>query len=167
MNNFRVLVRESSHLLFPVALRMLGDREAANDAIQETMISAWEKIAALKSVESYKSWIYRILINKCYDQLRARKKREEINADEVAWKKISDRLSADGSPVLEENETVLVIKKLTGKLSPRQKTVFILTDLEEMDADEISAITGMSKVNVKANLHYARKNIGEMIKKYL
>jgi len=61
----------------------------------------------------------------------------------------------------------MIISIMTEKLSPKQKSVFILSDLEEMTPEEISEITGMSRRNIKANLHYARKNIGEMIAKYI
>ena len=56
---------------------------------------------------------------------------------------------------------------LTGRLSPKQKTIFILADIEEMTGEEISQITGISKSVIKANLYYARKNISAMIRKYL
>ena len=68
---------------------------------------------------------------------------------------------------MENSETARIISLLTDRLSPKQKAVFVLSDLEEMSHDEISEITGMSKSGIKANLHYARKNISEMVKKYL
>jgi RNA polymerase sigma-70 factor (ECF subfamily) len=60
-----------------------------------------------------------------------------------------------------------LIRLLTEKLSPKQKAVFVLSDLEEMSNEEISEITGISRTNVKANLHYARKRISEMIEKHI
>jgi RNA polymerase sigma-70 factor (ECF subfamily) len=60
----------------------------------------------------------------------------------------------------------LIIKTLTEKLSPKQKAVFVLCDLEDLSHEEISEITGMSRRNLKANLHFARKRIGEMIERY-
>ena len=68
---------------------------------------------------------------------------------------------------MENRETARIIEFLTEKLSPKQKAVFVLSDLEDMSNEEISDITGMSRTNVKANLYYARKRIGEMIEKYL
>jgi len=64
-------------------------------------------------------------------------------------------------------ETSKIIRILTERLSPKQKTVFILSDIEEMSNDEVSEITGIGKSAVKANLHYARKSISEMVEKYL
>jgi DNA-directed RNA polymerase specialized sigma24 family protein len=56
---------------------------------------------------------------------------------------------------------------LTKRLSPNQKAVFILSEIETLSHDEIAVITGMSKTVIKANLYHARKNISEMVEKYL
>jgi RNA polymerase sigma-70 factor, ECF subfamily len=167
MRNFRELVRESSPFAFSVAFRMLGDAEIAKDVVQETMITTWKKISSVRSSESFKTWLYKIVINKCYDCMRDMKNKPEIRADEQTWTFISNHISSDQVSELENNEIAMIIKALTERLSPKQKAVFILGEIEEMPHEEISAITGMSRTNVKANLHYARKSIGEMIKKYI
>jgi RNA polymerase sigma-70 factor, ECF subfamily len=167
LQNFRKLIAMSSPFAFSVAFRMLGDEELAKDIVQETMITIWSKLKKIKSAASYKTWLYRIVVNKCYDQLRRRKTQMETRADEKTWALISNHISAEDSSELENRETAMIINILTDKLSPRQKTVFVLSDLEEMTPEEISEITGMSRRNIKANLHYARKNIGTMIKKYI
>jgi RNA polymerase sigma-70 factor (ECF subfamily) len=146
---------------------MLGDDEQAKDIVQETMITLWEKIKKIKSAESFRTWLYRIVVNKCYDQLRKRKNQKEFRTDEQTWTLISNHTSAEQSSELEYKETAQIINLLTERLSPVQKAVFVLGELEEMNNDEISAITGMSAMNVKANLYYARKKMSEMIKKYI
>jgi len=166
-NNFRKLVEVTSPFAYSVAFRMLVDEDQAKDVVQETMITIWQKLKKIKSAEVYKTWIYRIVVNKCYDQLRKRKRNPEFVADELTWELISNRLSEGPSADLENKETAQIISLLTNKLSPKQKAVFILSDLEEMSNDEISEITGISKSAVKANLHYARKNISEKVEKYL
>jgi RNA polymerase sigma-70 factor (ECF subfamily) len=167
LQNFRKLVGTVSPFAFSVAFRMLGDEEMAKDIVQETMVTVWEKLKKIRSSDSFKTWLYKIVVNKCYDQLRKMKNKPESRADEKTWNYISNHISAEQSTVLENSETAMIIKLLTDKLSPKQKAVFVLSDLEEMTNEEISEITGMSKRNIKANLHYARKNIGEMIEKYM
>jgi RNA polymerase sigma-70 factor, ECF subfamily len=166
-NNFRKLVELTSPFVFSVASRMLGDEDQSRDVVQETMINIWQKLKNIKSAESYKTWIYRIVVNKCYDQLRKRKRNPEFVADEQTWALISNRISEGPSADLEYRETAQIINLLTNRLSPKQKAVFILSDLEEMSNDEISEITGMGKSAIKANLHYARKSISDMVEKYL
>ncbi len=157
----------TSPFAFSVAFRMLGDEDQAKDIVQETMVTVWQKLNKIKSAEAYKTWIYRIVINKCYDQMRKKKANPEFSADESTWRLISDKISVEPSADLENSETAMIIKVLTNRLSPKQKAVFVLSDLEQMSHDEISEITGISKTGIKANLHYARKSISVMVEKYL
>lgn len=165
--NFRKLVESSSVIIFRMAFRMLGDEDKAKDVVQDTFVSVWQKIDTIRSAEVYRTWIYRIAMNKCYDELRRRKKNQEYGADDKAWALIADRI-ADGSvSTFENSEIASVIHVLTNKLSPKQKSVFILSDIEELTSEEISSVTGMSKTLIKANLHYARKRISELLEKYI
>jgi RNA polymerase sigma-70 factor (ECF subfamily) len=167
LQSFSKLVGLTSGFAFSIAFRMLGDEEQAKDIVQETMITIWGKIQDIKSPETFKTWLYRIVVNKCYDQLRKRKKQQEFRADEKTWELISNHTSSDQCSELEYRETAQIINLLTDRLSPKQKAVFVLCDLEEMSNEEISAITGMSRRNVKSNLHYARGKMNEMIKKHI
>jgi len=165
--NFRKLVELTSPFAFSVALRMLGDDALARDVVQETLITIWQKMEMIKSAEVYKTWIYRIVVNKCYDHMRKRKRNPEFNADEAAWTIISNTVSQGPDTKLENSDISKIITVLTQKLSPKQKAVFVLSDLEGMTNDEISEITGLSKTAVKANLYHARKSISEKVEKYL
>jgi RNA polymerase sigma-70 factor (ECF subfamily) len=167
MHYFRKLVEIASPFVFSVAFRILGDEPQARDIVQESMITVWKTIYKIRSASSFKTWLYRIVVNKCYDQLRKRKRNPEFSADEKTWVLISNKIYEEPFKEMENRETIRIINLLTEKLSPKQKTVFVLSDLEEMSNEEISSITGMSRTNVKANLHYARKKIGEMIEKHL
>lgn len=166
-NNFRKLIELTSPFAYSVAFRILGNEDQAKDVVQETMITIWQKLKRIKSAEVYKTWIYRIVVNKCYDHMRKRKRNPEFVTDEQTWELISNRISVEPSVTLENSEISKIIGILTKKLSPRQKTVFVLSDLEGMSNDEISEITGISKSAVKANLYHARKSISEKVEKYL
>jgi len=144
---------------------MLGDEENARDIVQDTMVIVWQKINKLKSTEAYKTWIYRIVMNRCYDKLRQQKNSPEVRGDDKAWTLIANSVSDRSVSQLENDEISAIIKILTTRLSPKQKAVFVLSELEELSHDEISEVTGMSKSSIKANLFFARKNIYEMIEK--
>ena len=166
-NNFRKLIELTSPFAYSVAFRILGNEDQAKDVVQETMITIWQKLKKIKSAEVYKTWIYRIVVNKCYDHMRKRKRNPEFVTDEQTWELISNRISVEPSVTLENSEISKIIGILTEKLSPRQKAVFVLSDLEGMSNGEISEITGISKSAVKANLYHARKSISEKVEKYL
>ncbi|MBA4323253.1 MAG: hypothetical protein C0408_10605 [Odoribacter sp.] len=167
LHDFRKLVEQISPFTFSVTLRMLGDEEEAKDMVQETMITIWRTINKIKNPESIMTWIYRIAVNKCYDQLRKRKRNREIRADDKTWELISNGITENPVLSYENKEIARIINLLTDKLSPKQKTVFVLCDIEDMSNEEVSLITGMSRTNIKANLHYARKRIGELIEKHI
>ena len=82
LQGFRKLVGLTSPFAFSVAFRMLGDEGLAKDVVQETMVTIWEKLGSVRSSDGFKAWLYRIVVNKCYDQLRSRKIRSEFRADE-------------------------------------------------------------------------------------
>jgi RNA polymerase sigma-70 factor (ECF subfamily) len=166
-NNFRKLVEVTSPFTYSVAFRMLGNEDEARDVVQDTMVTMWQKLKMIKSAGVYKIWIYRIVVNKCYDHLRKRKRNPEFITDDHTWELIANRISEEPSGTLENGETSKIIRILTERLSSKQKAVFVLSDLEGMSNDEVSEITGMSKSTVKANLYHARKSISEKIEKYL
>lgn len=167
LNRFRELVKITSPLAWSVAFRMLGNEENARDVVQETMITIWQKIGSINSAEAYKTWVYRITMNKCYDKMRQKNNSPEIRADDKTWNLIASTVSDGSVNRLETEETATIIRMLTMQLSPKQKAVFVLSELEELSQDEISEATGMSKSSIKANLYFARKNISDMIEKYL
>ena len=167
LHNFRKVVEKTSPLVFSVAFRMLGDEDTAKDIVQDTLVTIWEKIGKIKTSASYKTWVYRIAINKCYDQLRKDRHRHEYRFDEETWALIANHISENEICELENSENARIISFLTNKLSPRQKSVFILSEIEQMTNVEIAEITGMHRSTVKANLYHARKNIEALIRKYL
>jgi RNA polymerase sigma-70 factor, ECF subfamily len=166
-NNFRKLVELTSPYAYSLAFRMLGNEELARDVVQETMVTIWQKLKNIRSAEVYRTWIYKIVINKCYDHLRNKKRNREHVADEKTWALLSERISQMPSSKLENDETARIIGILTNKLSPKQKTIFILSELEELTGDEIAELTGISKSVIKANLYHARKSISALMEKYL
>jgi RNA polymerase sigma-70 factor, ECF subfamily len=166
-HDFRKLVEKTSPFAFAVAFRILGNYDDSQDIVQETMITLWKTIKKIKSARSFMPWLYRIVVNKCYDKLRRNKRNPEITSNETTWSLLSDKIYETPVSKLENDEISQIINLLTDKLSPKQKTVFILSEIEELSSDEISFITGMSKINIKANLYFARKRIGEMIEKHV
>jgi RNA polymerase sigma-70 factor (ECF subfamily) len=82
LRNFRKIVEITSPFVYSVAFRMVGDEDQARDIVQETMVTIWEKLGKIRSAESFKTWVYRITVNKCYDQMRKRNRQPEYRADE-------------------------------------------------------------------------------------
>ncbi|MDP4223876.1 MAG: RNA polymerase sigma factor [Bacteroidota bacterium] len=167
LQSFRKLIVSTSPFVFSIAFRMLQDEDLAKDVVQETMVTVWQKLRNIKSAGSFKTWVYRIAVNKCYDCLRKIKKNAEFRIDDKTWEIISGRIPDQPDTYLENEEIGRLLNFMVRKLSPRQQVVFILSEIEEKDSDEVSRITGMTKTLVKANLYYARKKISAMMEKYM
>jgi RNA polymerase sigma-70 factor (ECF subfamily) len=167
IESFRKVIEASSPFAYSVAFKILCDEDLAKDVVQDTMVTIWQKIGKIGSAEVYKTWLYRIVVNKCNDEFRKSKRRPDIHVDEKAWSKLSDTVSVSGNNEFSDQELAGIISKLTEKLSPKQKTVFILSELEDMTSEDIASITGMSKNTIKANLYHARISFREMLDKYL
>ena len=85
LHNFRKVVEQTSPMVFSIAFRMLGDEDIARDIVQDTMVTIWQKLAKIKTADCFKTWVYRIAVNKCYDQLRKRKQIPEQRYDDQTW----------------------------------------------------------------------------------
>jgi len=145
---FGTLVDLHADMAFRVALRIMNDEMEAEDMVQEAYISAWKNMKDFDAARSFSSWLYRIVVNKCYDALRSRKRTRPADPNDNCWKELSD--AADNPEVsLDNKETAHLIKMLSETLSPKQKLVFILIDLEGLTHDEVKEITGMRKMTVK------------------
>jgi RNA polymerase sigma-70 factor (ECF subfamily) len=82
---FEELMRAHEDRVFSVCLRMLREREAALDAVQETFVTVFRKVDRFKGDAAFGTWLYRVAMNTCYDQLRRRKRHDTVplpdNAD--------------------------------------------------------------------------------------
>jgi RNA polymerase sigma-70 factor (ECF subfamily) len=90
MSNFRKLIVEVSPFVYSVAFRMTVNDEQAKDILQETLITIWRKLNTLRTPDTFKTWVYKIVINKCYDHLRVNKQKQEITIDEKTWAFLSN-----------------------------------------------------------------------------
>ena len=165
-NAFRELMNGYSDFAFRVAFRILNEEVESQDVVQESFITVWGKIQSFKIEKNFSNWLYRIIVNKCYDVLR-KNKVILLHPDAQEWD--YNGFISDQNPEQELNNKELgtMIRTLTKNLSHKQKVVFILSELEGLSHDAIAEITGMAKTSIKSNLNHARRNIGEILKKHL
>jgi len=160
---FELLIIEYQSMIYRLAFRLLCDEEEAKDIVQETFIKIWFNIEKYKSDYKFSTWVYKIACNLACDRLRSRKyifqKTESV-----------DILETINAPFAENIEETLINKDLkkiiiyfTNELPAKQKLVFTLRDIEEMEVAEVEKITGLSAEKIKSNLYLARKYIREKL----
>lgn len=160
---FALLVTEFQGMIFRLAFRLLCNEVEARDMVQEIFVKIWLSLDKYNDTFRFSTWIYKITCNICYDRLRA------LQHSPSGY--LSDTLSVSGGMVSEENiEKVLENKELkdlilrfTEELTPKQRLVFTLRDIEELEVAEVVIITGLSPEKIKHNLYQARKQIKSKI----
>ena len=158
---FKYIVSEYQQFIFTLAFRILCNETDAEDVTQEVFIKVWQNINRFKQQYKFSTWIYKIVCNTCYDKLRSKHHITSVNIDEY------EIFSEENQEELFHCKDIkkLIIKLTTG-LSSKQKLIFTLSDIEDLNVDEIRTITGMSAAKIKSNLYLARKTIKSKINTY-
>lgn len=156
--SFRKIVETHQRFAFAVAFKILLNEEDARDTAQDAFIKLWIHLGEYNFEAKFTTWFYKIIINLSLDKLKSRKRKERI-LEPMPDEKELDKLFARGSEDLSNNELAEIITILTDKLSPRQKIVFTLRDLNNLDISDISRTLNMSSGSVRINLLFARRKI--------
>jgi len=163
MDSFNALVLKYQDVMYRTALRILGQEALADDATQDAFISAYQHIGQFRG-GSLKAWLIRILINKCYDQIRHRQRTPAISLNENLtddgeserlYVRLQDRVPSIEEYVeaAEQNES---IQECLSKLPVNYRAILALVDIEEMSYDEASTILRIPVGTVKSRLARAR-----------
>lgn len=154
----RELVDRHRTRLYRLAVSLLGDGLAADDAVQETFIRLWRKARRYDPRYSVATWLCTICARRCYDELRRRRRYREAVAAMP-----TDPVDADS---LAAADLLSLLRQATASLPPKQRVVYQLRELECLSTDEVAAATRMSVDQVKANLYVARNTVREKMKHY-
>lgn len=168
----RKLVDTYSPRLYNVALRILRSPQDAEDALQETFITALDKLEQFDGRASFFTWIYRIAVNASLMALRKRRSRrnkeeslEVPSFEEIRSRELAD-WGADPASILLTAEMREQMEKAIDKLPAKYRVVFVLRDLEGLSITETGKTLGISAANVKIRLMRARLFLREALAKY-
>ena len=149
--------------VFSLALKMVGDEEEAKDVVQETFIRVWQRLGDYDTQRSFTTWLYVIASRLCLDALRNMKRTSPLPADELVLRHFASESATQRQ--LENREWVSIVRTLADGLSPKQRLVFTLSQLEGLPSQEVEQVTGLSASQVKSNLYVARQTIRERLKR--
>ena len=168
LDAFNTLVVAYQHQVYNLAYRIMGDEASASDATQEAFVSAYKHMQSFRG-ESFKSWMFRIVTNACYDELRRRKRRPAtsleglVDGSETELEYDIPDDSASPEERVEQRELADAIQAGIDTLPPDQRITLVLSDVQGMSYEEIAAITGVNLGTVKSRLSRARAKLRDYL----
>lgn len=153
---FEDIYRRFGDKMKSIAWNHLGNASDAEDAVQETFLKIHRAATTYTGEASFSTWVYRILVNTCYDVLRKRKRRIEEAP-------IDDMLERSASNV--DDTKRIALRRMLDDLPEQRRTVFTLFEIEGLSHAEIGEILGISEGNSKWILFATKKELQEKWKR--
>ena len=161
---FDALMRETSARVMAIGWRLLGNRELAMDAAQETYLRAYRYLRSFRPDRDFEAWICRIAVNVCRDLYR--RNRESASAPPVSYESEREAgrmeepaAASDSESSLLESERRRLVLEAISKLPPREKAALVLRDLEGMTSERVAKILGSTAGTVRSQVAAARRKV--------
>ena len=165
-NAFAMLVNRYKDMIYTLALKMIKNREEAEEVAQDTFIKIFNSLSKFKGDSKFSTWIYKIGYNTCLDRLKKNKKEEQnISIDEFSShliKTMDNALSA-----LEDKERKQTIQNCLNLLPSEENFLLTLFYFEDQNLEEIGKIMSINANNVKVKLFRSRQKLAVILKKQL
>lgn len=151
---FNQIMRNHEDRVFSVCLRLMGNREQALDATQETFLTAFRKAGQFKGNSALGTWIYRIAVNTCYDHLRRQKRRRtDLIPEHLDPTDHSAQEALDSAALRPE------IQRALATLPPDFRAAVVLSDMEGMALGEVAEVLGVPVGTVKSRVFRGRRQL--------
>ena len=172
---FEELVRVYGPRLLRIARRMMKSEEDARDAVQDAFVSAFKSIGKFEAGSQLSTWLHRIVVNAALMRLRSKRRRPEEDIEDylprfqedghqvessVAWSESADTM-------IERAELRDLVRSSIDRLPDTYRVVLLLRDIEELAADEVAKILGITTNAVKVRLHRARQALRTMLDSHM
>ena len=167
---FDRLVKSTSPRVFRIIHRFFREKQQAEDIAQEVFIRAYRYLHTYAQEKPFANWLSTITVRMCYKELKKEKNNPEktetsLNSDSYS---IIDSFCFDPKSFNSmDPEKKLILKELTEKilvkLSPKERMLIVLTEVESRSIKEVSKLMGISAVNVKVSNYRARKNARKIL----
>lgn len=143
--------------VFSFCVKMLGSREQAQDAMQETFLRVYENRDRLVKTGSFRSWLFTIARNQCLNQIRRTRRQVAMGDDQERL--VATRRSPGAE--MEKVEQVELVTRFLNQLKPDYREVLILREYQNLSYEEIAAITRSTLSAVKSRLFKARRKLAD------
>ncbi|GAA3118026.1 RNA polymerase sigma factor [Streptomyces rectiviolaceus] len=155
---FEALVHRHAPMALRLATRLLGSRPEAEDAVQDSFVSAWRKLPEFRRDAQFGTWIYRIVTNRCLNVLRSRRPvvaLDSLPEPPAPEHEVSPARAAEGHAAVED-----LARAMEG-LSPEQRVCWVLRELDGAPYESIAETVGISPEAVRGRVFRARRYLTE------
>ena len=168
MAAFEELVARHRDKIYGRAYSMMRNEEEAVDLSQEAWVKGWQRLKQFQGEASFGTWMTRIVINLCLDQLRKQKRQrtdsiEAMDEDSGGVERQMPVVTVNPTAGLERAEVRQRIERALSQLSHEHRTVLVLHEFEEMEYKEIAKTMGCSIGTVMSRLFYARRKMAVLL----
>ncbi|MBN2802895.1 MAG: sigma-70 family RNA polymerase sigma factor [Deltaproteobacteria bacterium] len=172
---FEQLIEQYKSHIFNLLFRMIGNREEAEDLLQEVFITVFKKIESFREDSALSTWIYSIATNLCINRkqyLKRKKHYDKSSIDDLgSSKKISvysqQETSATPLEVIEGRQMEKIIQEIILSMDEEYRVVIVLRDIQNLSYEEIGEILNVPPGTVKSRLHRGRMELKERLAPYL
>ena len=167
---FEMLIRRYQRQVANLVYVTMGNRDDVDDIAQEVFIRVYRSLPRFKFDASFFSWIYRITMNLCIDEIRKRKIRKVLSLDFLTEdaleknRKQKDHMLPSDSVLLEEKNQM--IQSALHQLKPEHREILLLREYQDLGYSEIAETLNISLEAVKSRIFRARSELKTLLKDY-
>jgi RNA polymerase sigma-70 factor, ECF subfamily len=161
---FELLMRAHESRMFAVSLRMCGNREDAQDCLQEAMLRIYRAMSNFKGQSSFATWAYRITMNTCLDELRRRKLRTATSLDvllDTGWAPTDEGVTPEQHSIASEQRRML--ERAIADLPEDMRAAIVLRDVQGFSYDEIAKMLEANVGTIKSRISRGREKLREVL----
>jgi len=148
----------------------MGGRDDVDDIAQEVFIRVYRSLSKFKFDASFFSWLYRITMNLCIDEIRKRKIRRVLSLDylteDVLENSMKDKNNSTASDSIFTEEKQRMVQSALQRLTPEHREVLVLREYQDLSYDEIAETLGLRVEAVKSRIFRARKEMRSLLSDY-
>lgn len=160
---FEMLVRRKTSKVYGLCYRVIGNGEDAKDISQLVFLKLWENIEKYDPTYAFDTWLYRMVTNVAIDFMRNKQSRD--NAVNSNLRLVKTSVDPEQTVTVARREVESVFNAVSNVLSPKQKTIFVMSEMEDLRSSEIAKILGCRESTVRNHLFNARKLMQTQLKR--
>ncbi len=158
------LLLSQQNYIYSIAMGIFHDPEEAADATQEAFIRLFRVLPSFRGETRFTTWLYRLVVNLCYDELRQRKRRPTPSEDEEALASVPEEAAwSDPEEGVAQTEEQSRVRAALRQVEEPYRLVLILYYFQELKYREIAAITGLPLNTVKSHIHRGKMQLAELL----